>query len=131
MKTKLDIILETQAAYADPFNTAFDDSLGKRRCLITTKDGMHCAVGRCMTVEYQQKFINLGGPAVGLGFLHDYMLKPEYHGHSSSFWLDIQRFHDSLAKGDFVRDIIANWERLLDRDDLETLPSLSEQTDLQ
>lgn len=132
MKSKLDIILETQAAYADPHNTAFAPIQGmEKRCVITTADGKHCAVGRCMTEQYQQKYFNSIGPAIWLGDLSDKMLKPEYRGHCSEFWSDIQRFHDAIGKSDLAECVLDVWERLFDYHDLETIPSPSEQTDLQ
>ena len=132
MKSKIDIILETQSAYADPHNTAFAPIQGmEQRCVITTIDGRHCAVGRCMTEQSQQKYLNSVGPSIGFGDMDEPMLKPEYRGHSGEFWLAIQRFHDAIAKGSPVEVIEQYWDDLFDYHDLETIPSLSEQADLQ
>jgi hypothetical protein len=106
MKTKLEIIQETQDAYPHTFCRAVDDYyLKSASCFyIDTKDsqtggehdnGAMCAVGRCMLNP--KKY---GGFAVSLhealkpqGGL-DTLLKPEYRGHCVEFWGDLQSFHD-------------------------------------
>ncbi len=104
MKTKLDIITETQEAYPHTFNRAVDDwKANSASCYyINVKDaavhsnecnGAMCAVGRCLIEPRDaQGFVsNLDAGTEG-GI--DTLLREEYRGHSWVFWQELQRFHD-------------------------------------
>ena len=90
-KTKLEIIDETVEYYSNYKRGIASDG----SCSYLTKDGNMCAVGRCLI----NPTISMGGTA-GLFKvnskvveLEDY-LKPEYKGHKTIFWQDLQWFHD-------------------------------------
>lgn len=120
MKTKLQIILETQSVYADATQTAaVRDPSGLPTCVISTSDGRHCAVGRCMTEEFQKYYLDAIGPDVKDGELEDKMLKPEYRGHDKLFWYSLQGFHDTIAGSDIVspltyRSLHEAWDNLIE-----------------
>ena len=131
MKTKLDIILETQSVYADATQTAIvNDPSDIPTCVISTLDDKHCAVGRCMTEEFQKYYLDAIGPDVKDGELKDEMLKPEYRGHSSEFWYNLQRFHDIISGSSIVSPITYRalheaWDNLIEMaliDELELQP---------
>lgn len=106
MKTKTEIIEET-FEYYKTHPRAINKNEG---CSYLTDTGAMCAVGRCMTdeaVNFQKDNMDEGAGGCGLR-LHDFsfsggignyteldkLLKPEYHGHSVSFWQELQNFHD-------------------------------------
>lgn len=103
MKTKLEIIDETEAAYSDPRNRGIgcDRFSSVDICVYVTVDGKMCAVGRCM-IEPSPRMV--GGADILLmendnraGMLRlnlEEVLKPEYRGHPVSFWRSLQMWHD-------------------------------------
>jgi hypothetical protein len=97
MKTKLEIIQETQDAYADPRHRAvklsqngFEDG-----CVyLDSRNGNMCALGRCMLDPSPTCGLYASGLADEKGSL-DAVLKKEYRGHAVQFWVELQRFHDN------------------------------------
>lgn len=100
MKTQTDIVIETLQFYLeDPKNRLAYANGG---CFYGRPGGetRNCALGRCMTDAALERFWDSGHAADVLaktcGSL-DQFLKPEYHGHSTEFWDDLQRLHDGAA----------------------------------
>ena len=95
--TKLEIIQEVLVdTYAkNPSLRAIENDL----CQYTTKDGRHCAIGMCMTAEMQNiEDGHANRNVIGLVGLYgdiDKVLLKKYHGHETSFWMGMQRFHDN------------------------------------
>lgn len=97
-KTKLEIIDETEAAYSDPKNRAFDRVSG--RCFYfdaLTKN--KCAVGRCIK-NYKPSYEGMSISSLvidnkwGTMDIDSKFFKSEYKGHNIVFWQDLQKFHD-------------------------------------
>lgn len=99
MKTQTDIVIETLQFYLeDPSRRAAVG--GGCHYRIPGKVPRHCALGRCMTDEALDKFETSGNTADILAAKYgslDQFLKPEYEGHSTEFWSDLQRLHDEAA----------------------------------
>lgn len=99
MKTKLEIIQETKAAYSNPSNRALEGGL----CVYSAKDGRKCAIGRCLINPEQDLIGALEGFVVGDSYSwfigktawSDDLLKEEYRGHKPAFWQDLQSWHDN------------------------------------
>lgn len=109
MKTKLEIIQETFEAYKDASKRGRDSN---GNCVYLTNDGKMCAFGRC-EINPPSEDSGQGGTvydrfdeAVDLGCnedeyiaaidkVIDEALKPEYRGHKSEFWGEIQTLHDN------------------------------------
>lgn len=98
VKTKEEIIDETVKYYNNNPRARTDHS-----CYYLTDDNRMCAFGRCMLDEKRKKLemkvCSIEGMYRDLGissknFDFDSVLKPEYRGHSLSFWIDIQDIHD-------------------------------------
>jgi hypothetical protein len=94
-KTMLEILKETADYYsADPNRRSFG--------LYNSPNSNHCAIGRCLLPELQEKGTDLlGNESDPLTFaylngLEDFnlALSPEYRGHTPLFWQDLQNFHD-------------------------------------
>jgi hypothetical protein len=100
METQTDIVLETLQFYLeDPKNRRAAHNGG---CCYRTPDEVprHCALGRCMTNTALDKLQNSSYTADILAKTYgslDQFLKPEYQGHSTEFWYDLQRLHDGAA----------------------------------
>lgn len=100
---KLDIINETEKAYSDPKNRAYNpNSLGSKCQYFDENTGNMCALGRCMIdpKRTQDKYGNFGAydldkKMIKEGECLDSHLRAEYEGHSSEFWADLQVFHDT------------------------------------
>lgn len=99
MKTKLEIVEETAAAYSNPSNRALrEETVDAPVYAYKTEDGRMCAVGRCMLEP--EKFIgsvmnfHLKEGKWSINF-DDSFLKEEYRGHNLVFWRDLQAFHDA------------------------------------
>lgn len=99
MKTRSEIIEETIAYYGeDPTRRSIRPD-GK--CAYYY-EGCKCAVGRCMidptTVPNYSTFVlsHMFEPKKGL----DHLLNPEYRGHSTEFWSDLQSLHDTHCNWD-------------------------------
>jgi hypothetical protein len=97
MKTRLEIIQETQDTYSDPRMRAIGAPYcGCSACHYLHPDGTGrmCAVGRCMkspgSAEGESWVSKLAEDHGGL----DILLKDEYTGHPLDFWTQLQRFHD-------------------------------------
>lgn len=102
MKSKLEIILETEVAY--PNNRA-RATVGQG-CAYATIDGKNCAVGRCMENPDKVENISLHKVSISkelyvtLGLFRkripfETLLKKEYQGHEFGFWTALQFFHDT------------------------------------
>lgn len=106
MKTKTEIIEETYEYYK-----IHPQAINKNGgCSYLTEEGHMCAVGRCMTdevVAFQKENMDegAGGCKTPLNDFRfhsgicsyvdlDQFLRPEYHGHSTDFWRELQKFHD-------------------------------------
>ena len=90
MKTKREILDETCAAYTRytrcvNYNTS--------TCAYF-RDGLMCAVGRCMVDPYSVQRDHPGEPVWLIRDL-DSKLKPEYRGHEVEFWKRLQVLHDT------------------------------------
>lgn len=100
MKTKLEIIEET-AAFYNSENRAYDEQ--DATCYYQTADGKQCAVGRCMMEPSKYAWNTSQGGAGAESLLEtngDDILKPEYRGHDTGFWQDVQRLHDYIDNWD-------------------------------
>ena len=69
-------------------------------CRYITNDGRMCAVGMCMTDEALEDFKHHYGDVFTVQAMIksksiDNILKDEFRGHSTSFWKELQRFHDT------------------------------------
>lgn len=111
--TATEIVHETLGYYTADMSRRALNCTG--RCVIETEDGRRCALGRCMLDQYQREYFNSTGPELG-DMYHatsiDFMLKPEYHGHTVEFWHDLQCVHDH---GDSVERMRKLAEDLLTR----------------
>ena len=87
--TKLEILEET----ANFYNS---NNRGEYKYL--TSDGKTCAVGRCLIDPkvFMKEYIGSIDSDYAKEILED-NLKEEYRGHSNSFWLDLQMFHDNSS----------------------------------
>ncbi len=97
MKTKLEIIEETAAAY--PNNNARAVNPGGMGAFYQyrTNEGKECGVGRCLLEPWLYAgsidILTLQRSGSLVPFTQD-LFKEEYRGHEVSFWTDIQGFHD-------------------------------------
>jgi hypothetical protein len=112
-KTKIEIIAETYEAYKDASNRAIIGEYSA--CAYKLPDGRMCAFGRCEinpVISFNPNH-TVGGSVITRQIaarqslteeealkasdqdVLDSLLKPEYRGHDSSFWLEIQRLHDT------------------------------------
>ncbi len=103
VKTKEEIINETVEYYNNNSRARANYNNTSISCYYLTDDGRMCAFGRCMLKEKREKLrmkiCSIEGMYRNFGiseksFHHDLVLKPEYRGHSLSFWRDIQDLHD-------------------------------------
>jgi hypothetical protein len=95
MKTKTEIIKETVNFYSE--NRRGVNEHGS--CVYLTETGEKCAIGRCMVdpaawigaagIDDVASYFPIENDQVPIG-----ILKPDYDGHSISFWLDVQGLHD-------------------------------------
>lgn len=106
MKSKAEIVVETLRHY-NLKNRGYNRAEG--HCTYLDKStGNKCAVGRCIldseiekVSECEQQCINQndGSPSVDKLVENfndiDYLLIPEYRGHGTAFWKDLQYLHDS------------------------------------
>lgn len=92
-KTKKEIILETANAY-----TSKTRAMKNGSCAY--KSGKNkCAIGRCLLTKSKLfKSYNINLPVSS--FYIEPELKPEYRGHSSLFWEDLQYLHDHSSNWD-------------------------------
>lgn len=97
-KTKLEILKETYDYYtADSKRRSYRIVNGRGRCEYFNPLGEMCAVGRCLIPDSYKKIEQAYGnkPITSFDENLDTLLKTEYRGHDSNFWVDLQRFHDS------------------------------------
>lgn len=93
--TKKEIILETVEYYKKN-----PRAVGKENCEYFI-DGNMCAVGRCLIDAENFEKYNIENKCTGLT-INDFRLsrrledelRPEYRGHSITFWTDLQILHD-------------------------------------
>lgn len=66
------------------------------RCLYLTKTGLRCAHSICLEDEFlkDKDIKKLGSAYLVINKYGDDIHKPEFRGHDSKFWLEIQKFHD-------------------------------------
>lgn len=98
MKTKQQIIDETEAAYADPSNRGYNSK--RYSCEYLSDRGKKCAIGRVVldpSVIPQASLIKDIDNVWRIGSLlfTDDLLKEEYRGHEPAFWKDLQTWHDN------------------------------------
>lgn len=101
MKTKIQIIRETAQYYAEDTTRRAKNDYGG--CQYFTDQGQMCAVGRCFRnpAEVQARVFAKSldnGSIVGLmnkRVVTEDDFAPEYRGHETEFWADLQDFHDS------------------------------------
>lgn len=99
MKTAIQIIEETAEYYGqDPKRRGVTPS---GVCSYVLPDGRMCAVGRCTLplneiIDENARDMIIGNDSVMdlESDVIDAALKPEYRGHSSTLWADLQQFHD-------------------------------------
>ena len=112
--TKEEIINETVEYYKDASKRGYNDSNG--RCEYLTESGNMCAVGRCLIPGS----LMMSNSSLGKKMQHcrvsakevtnlEQILKPEYRGHSSHFWMLLQSLHDT---NEFFDDVTMNEEGL-------------------
>lgn len=100
--TKQQILEETYNYYTEDVNRRANGPSG---CLYTYifEDGTktHCAVGRCLKPEFQEKDLDstlFTDPSdtscMSLKDLES-LLQDKYKGHELRFWRDLQYFHDT------------------------------------
>jgi hypothetical protein len=97
--TPLQIVDETVKYYAkDRTRRAIEHKM----CQYNSKDGQHCAVGRCLLPKYQKLGTELKGNsqdvntfALAHGVRFDKMLQMKYRGQPKAFWEVLQNFHDT------------------------------------
>ena len=110
MKTKEEILKETIEFYThNP--RAYNEK--DKICVYRTEEGVMCAVGRCIDTSNpdNERYFDVLGSVETLTYEIKYdpsepyrsaygdmtldtILAPEYHGHSRSFWNDVQQLHD-------------------------------------
>ena len=97
--TTKQIILETVEEYSDPSNRALFFTSGgpeDATCRYEATNGNKCAVGRCMTKEALK---TVGDSSIRFntlaGINFERLLKPQYKGQSLSFWMALQKLHDT------------------------------------
>jgi len=98
-KSKLEIIEETANAYTFHTRSLASQALRDRgypNCLYDGGDGKRCAFARCCkddpdTLSALRK-ADFKNTSIHLLMGH---LKPEYQGHETEFWVEIQSFHDT------------------------------------
>ena len=87
--TKLEIIEQLfDKGYCLDTSTRSSNDSG---CLYITKDGRMCAIGKCLI---DPTTVNTLLSVSAIPNLEN-KLKPEYRGHSVSFWAKLQRMHDN------------------------------------
>lgn len=98
--TKTEIIEET-AAFYNSGNRSTKEEIGGNNCAYLGDNGKRCAFSRCCIDSPEvNEFLdeNEGGNANDLINTAEEegieILKPEYRGHSSKFWQQLQSFHD-------------------------------------
>ena len=94
-KTKKEIILETAGAY-----TSETRSMASEACAYKAGENK-CAVGRCLS-NRSKLFSGVYNtqPVSLIGIDIELELKPEYRGHSRTFWGDVQSLHDQRSNWD-------------------------------
>lgn len=111
-KSKVTIIKETAEEYGNDVERRSVSREGD--CVYETDDRKHCAFSRCCTREGIDLLANYANSGCGLsGALSrlqkddriaahspDALLKPEYQGHSTEFWSDVQDLHDDDSHWD-------------------------------
>lgn len=86
--TKLEILDETIEYYRTHQRAKDSDGL----CVYKNpKTGEMCAVGRCLIQPDCHEIRTAGDLINALG---DDIFKPDYRGHSTYFWFDLQQLHD-------------------------------------
>jgi hypothetical protein len=112
--SKLEIIKETVEYYSEDVKrrAIYNDA-----CVYNTKDGRHCAVGRCMLSKHKKRGVkfeyNYGGSsALITSYSDEGLFSPKYRGHDIIFWGDLQALHDTHGYWDengltkFGRDFV-------------------------
>ena len=107
--TKTEIIEETAAFYNSDNRSTWTDEEGDTSCKYLGPDGKRCAFSRCCkdseeAMEILGKYEGLAADEIGD---REAILKDEYSGHNSFFWVDLQEFHDNEANWD-VNGLTAN-----------------------
>ncbi len=87
MTTMLQILDETAVAY-----TSKTRSIDQHDSCRYFTNGRRCAVGRCL--EDPERFSSTCGTVTYFTDL-ELCLKPEYRGHTLSFWRTLQSLHDN------------------------------------
>lgn len=97
--TAIEIVDETIKYYTKEGNSrAIEDT----KCQYNSKDGDHCAIGRCLLPKYQKLGTKLKGNNEELNVLaslhgvkFDKMLQMKYRGQPKALWETLQVFHDT------------------------------------
>ena len=102
--TKVEII-NMVASHYNEANRGISDN--GDTCEYLTIDGRMCAVGMCMTDEAMDTWKDFNSGVYSLtakledeGEELDSIFKDEYKGHSESFWIELQNFHDESRNWD-------------------------------
>ncbi len=98
MKTKHQIIDETAAYYSEDTKRR---AVSNYACYYFQEStGNMCAVGRCVN---NPRYLSLDGgyfADTSINLSDEEIFKPEYRGHSSEFWSDLQGLHDENSHWD-------------------------------
>jgi hypothetical protein len=96
--TKIEIIDETVKYYSEDVNRrSFTGTGTSQLCKYKTEDCKMCAVGRCLTSTFINKFGDLIGDVHHLFAQVDWnddLFQEQYKGHGEDFWIDLQHLHD-------------------------------------
>ena len=95
-KTKKEIIDETVAFYSEDPQGRRAYSHQHATCMYKDDSGNMCAVGRCLDPENTDpEAFEMLGDAETLFAEYHVSFKQEYQGHETTFWEDLQSFHDT------------------------------------
>jgi hypothetical protein len=98
VKTKTEILEETAAFYNLNNRSVRPDGRPDGFCMYNNPDGKHCAFARCCQPDKISllKERNTVEQLIDSGYITnvDFVLLPEYHGHSVDFWRMVQSLHD-------------------------------------
>ena len=105
-KSKVEIIDETveyiqkhgrsRSDYRNPFDKKLKKNACSYRAVNAQGKKIGCAVGRVISDEkYSEDLEGMTVESLEQDESIDHLIKPEYHGHSSHFWSDLQSIHDS------------------------------------
>ena len=97
-KTKIQIIRETAAYYNSSNRASNRTNTNCKYYICKNGEVRECAVGRCLIDSKSFKNRSYGATLTWYNDNELNMdLKPEYQGHTVTFWSDLQEFHDGSS----------------------------------